>query len=356
MIGFTKAMKHFGSHLALATVSLLGTAFWVDGLLYVGKPVAQAVLSTEALEKALDEADEAQKPDEPAKQDKPPQEAEKKEAPCPAQKATASEQPQASPPPVETEDAQQVAEATVAPGNLPGETPGPLPVVTEVPPPAPPLAATPPASPPLPPATGATTPVPPVAVPQAQPLPLADATTAGGVVSFVGQGLSGTASDQNATGALAGFVFEIRFAPPLNWETLQRISGVLPVVVRQRRDFKEVALVLENGRVAEPVALPELIRQRPEYEGCWAILLPRERLADVLEQTINHGSGWEPCCLVEDRRFSQWISAARDFASARRQPPERIAGFQADAYLVRAPNGADLRLVFRNLVLREATP
>ncbi|HPM84072.1 MAG TPA: hypothetical protein PLF81_25380 [Candidatus Anammoximicrobium sp.] len=329
-------------HVPLAAVSLLATAFWVDELLYVGKPVAQAVLSTEALKEALDE------PDEPT--DKGPE----GDAARLAQDAGASP-PQDSAAAVEKQDGKQPA-AAVSASESSGQKRGELTAAAEQPPPLQPPAATPPAGS-LSSAEAGQMPPPQSAESQlVQPVQLASSTTEGGLVSFAGNGLSGTDSQGSPTAGSAGFVFEIRFASELNWQTLQMVRGVLPVVVRQRRDFKEVALVMKDGRVAEPIALQELIAMRPEYEGGWAVLLPRERLLDLLEQTINHGSGWEPCCLVEDRRFGQWIAAARDFACAQRQSPDRIAGFQADAWLVRAGHGTDLQLVFRNLVLREAAP
>lgn len=136
----------------------------------------------------------------------------------------------------------------------------------------------------------------------------------------------------------------------------EHLTWLLEAASQTKGETKDAITPLEQLIGAEPIALQELIKMRPEYEGGWAVLLPRERLLDVLEQTIHHGSGWEPCCLIEDRRFGQWIAAARDFAYAQRQPPERIAGFQAEAWLVRAGEGTDLQLVFRNLLLREPAP
>lgn len=349
------------THLLLGAVTLSVTAFWADGLLYIGKPVAEAVLTTEALQQALDEPaepPEPAKPDEPQEPDSTPREVPAKDASRVAQDAAGSPppSPQASSPAIEAKEGKQAAAAAVsAPGPM-VQRPGEPTAAVGAPSPLQTLADAAPAAPSPKPPTAPMLPEQFAEVRQTEPVQPANSSAEGGLVSFLGRGLSGTASEHDSTGSSAGFVFEIRFASQLNWQTLQLVNGVLPVVVRQRRDFKEVALVMKDGRVSEPMALPELIQRRPEYEGCWAILLPRERLAELLEQTINHGYGWEPCCLVEDRRFSQWIDAARNFADSQRQTPDRIAGFQADALLVRAGNGADLQLVFRNLLLRETTP
>lgn len=328
--------KQIAIHFVLGVATLAGTAAWVDRLLHIGQPIAQAVLTTDELKAVLDEPEAADEP-----KSAPPEpggDHVAKPGAQPEPRVAAQGAAAASPPP----EGGTASDATTSGGAdvtlSSGEAPRGLPPEDGT-------------------TNGGTTNGGAVkADPQeGQPIRMADSTAEGGLVSFSAPGGNQSTGDGSATGGSAGLFFEIRLRPDLDWRTLHRVRGVLPVVVRQRAGFREVALV-QDARVSSPVALDQLIASRPEYHGCWAIALPRERLFDLLEQTLNHGSGWVPGYLVEDRRFTEWMDAAWRFAQAQRQPPERVAGFQAEAFVVRAGEAFDLQLVFRNLLLKESAP